>query len=109
MADWRIEYSTTAKKDLEKLDGSQRSLVVKAINKVSLNPLPENEGGYGKPLRNDNGTHLAGLLKIKLLKAGIRIIYRLERINGVMTIVIIGMRSDEEVYKEAEKKINKTK
>ena len=38
---WNVQYLPEAKKDLESLDGSQRKLVVKAIAKVSTNPLPD--------------------------------------------------------------------
>lgn len=56
---------------LRKLDGSQKIL----IQKVCQNPLPENEGGYGKLLGNKNNTNLSGFLKVKLRGAGLRIVY----------------------------------
>lgn len=72
---WKVEYLPEAEKDLKGLDGSQRNLVLKAIKKVQQNPLPVDEQGYGKPLGNHNSTNLAGLLKIKLRSAGLRIVY----------------------------------
>lgn len=77
---WKVEYLPEAEKDLKGLDGSQRNLVLKAIKKVQQNPLPVDEQGYGKPLGNHNSTNLAGLLKIKLRSAGLRIVYQLERL-----------------------------
>lgn len=74
---WKVEYLPEAEKDLKGLDGSQRNLVLKAIKKVQQNPLPVDEQGYGKPLGNHNSTNLAGLLKIKLRSAGLRIVYAL--------------------------------
>ena len=50
---WDIVYHEMARKDLHRLDKSQRAQVLKAIEKVARNPLPNHEGGYGKPL----GTH----------------------------------------------------
>ena len=47
---WTLEYINEAKKDLKKLDGSVRTVVVRAIEKVSQNPLPREDGGYGKSL-----------------------------------------------------------
>ena len=47
---WTLRYLPEVDEDYEKLDGSQRLLVRKAIDKVLRNPLPTNEGGYGKPL-----------------------------------------------------------
>ena len=68
---WKIEFTPEALKDFESLDGSQRKLVVKALNKVSLNPLPEQLGRYGKTLGNHSDTNLHGFLKIKLRSSGI--------------------------------------
>lgn len=102
---WSVTFLPEAVKDLKSLDGSQRILVNKAIMKVQQNPLPETEGGYGKLLGNKNGTDLAGFLKIKLRGAGIRIVYKLERSEHGMLIVVIGIREDEEVYHEAQKRI----
>lgn len=47
---WKLSYLPEAAKDLKILDGSQRVLVAKAINKVLENPLPDFEGGYGNLL-----------------------------------------------------------
>ncbi len=106
--EWILKYSEDAYKDLESLDNSQQKLVIKAIRKVLENPLPKNEGGYGKPLENQSGIKLAGLLKIKLLKIGIRVVYKIERKDGVMEIIVISVRDDKKVYKTAQKRIEKT-
>lgn len=95
---WKVKYLPEADKDLNKLDGSQRILVTKAIKKVQGNPLPDVNGGYGKPLGNKRENKLAGFLKIKLKRAGIRIVYKLIENNGEMLIVVIGIREDNEVY-----------
>ena len=42
---WSVSYLPEALEDFRKLDGSQKILVRKAIQKVSQNPLPESEGG----------------------------------------------------------------
>lgn len=97
---WRVDYLPEALKDLRGLDASQRLLVRKAIAKVSQNPLPVSEGGYGKPLGN-KGSNLSGFLKIKLRSSGLRIVYTLIRADSGMLVVIIGARADEEVYKDA--------
>ena len=76
---WKLEYLPEAEKDLKDLNGSQRILVLKAIKKVQQNPLPVEEQGYGKPLGNHSSTNLAGLLKIKLRSAGLRVVYQLRR------------------------------
>ncbi len=104
---WNIEYRPEALDDLKELDGSQKAPVLKAIDKVSTNPLPDYEGGYGKPLGNKNGNNLAGFLKIKLKKSGIRVVYDLVREDKNMRIIIIGIRSDNEVYDLAKNRIEK--
>lgn len=101
---WKVVYLPEAEKDLRNLDGAERILVQKAIKKVSTNPLPDYEGGYGKPLGNHSKTRLAGLLKIKLKAAGIRIVYKLIRTDTEMLIVVIGARADEAVYETAQKR-----
>ena len=47
---WEVKFLPDALKDLKNLAGNQRILVVKAIEKVKRNPLPDYEGGLGKPL-----------------------------------------------------------
>ena len=105
MKKWIIDYSKEAQDDYDRLDGSQRPQVFKAIEKVRQNPLPDYEGGYGKPLGNKGGNDLRGLLKIKLKKLGLRIVYRLVRENEIMKIIVISLRSDDEVYELAAKRI----
>ena len=84
---WQVQYHPDALKDLKKLDGSQQVLVKKAIRKVSGNPLPASEGGYGKPLGNKHQNNLSGLLKVKLKGAGLRIVYSLIRTQHSMRAI----------------------
>ena len=104
---WKLGYLPEAAKDLKELAGNQRIMVTKAINKVLENPLPVSEGGYGKPLGNKNGNNLSGLLKIKLKSAGIRVVYKLIKIEGQMLVVVIGARADDEVYDMAQHRAEK--
>jgi mRNA interferase RelE/StbE len=103
---WNVEYLKEAEKDIDALNASAINQVLQAIDKVSQNPLPKSEGGYGKPLGNKGGRNLTGLCKIKLLKLGIRIIYKLVRTHETMKIIVVAARSDNEVYKLAEKRYN---
>lgn len=96
-----------AKQDFTKLDGSVKPQVLRAMYKTSNNPLPQSEGGYGVELGNRSGIDLTGCLKLKIKKAGVRIVYTLERTAKSMNIVIIGMRADMEVYKEAAKRLGR--
>ena len=104
---WNVKYLPEALDDFRKLDGSQKILVRKAIQKVCQNPLPETEGGYGKLLGNKSSTNLTGFLKIKLRGAGLRIVYQLIRQGDYMLVIVIGVREDEEEYETAQKRISK--
>ena len=98
---WSLSFLPEADKDLDNLDHSQQVLVKKAIQKVRQNPLPQSEGGYGKPLGHKRGLNLTNLLKIKLRNAGIRIVYKLEKTESQMIVIVVGIRADEEVYEIA--------
>ena len=65
--------------------------VLEELNKQS-------EGGSGKPLGNKSGNNLTGLLKVKLKKEGLRIVYKLIRTENIMYVLVVGVRSDNEVY-----------
>ena len=102
---WTLEFTAAAQKDLDNLNHSQQILITRAIEKVRQNPLPDYEGGYGKPLGNKGGLKLAGCLKIKLKASGLRAVYRLIRAEKNMQMIVIGLREDEEVYKTANKRL----
>ncbi len=104
---WEVIYLPEAEKDYRSLSRSQQILVSKAIKKVRENPLPQAEGGYGKPLGHKHGANLTGYLKIKLRGEGIRVVYRLIRTETRMLVVVIGMREDEEVYEIARWRISR--
>lgn len=104
---WQVEYIQEAQKDMKKLDPQSQKMVLKAIDKVSANPLPQAEGGYGKPLGNHNKANLTGYMKIKLKDLGLRVVYGLVRENNVIKIIVISVRADEEVYLEAASRIRK--
>lgn len=104
--EWKIKYHPLALEELTKLDGSVRKIVLKGILKVSSNPKPQNEGGYGKTLGNKGNNDLTGLLKIKYRDIGIRVVYKLiedERTHE-MYILVISARADNEVYDLAGKR-----
>ena len=93
---WSVVYLPEAEKDILALARNRQLLVNKAIKKVKQNPLPQSEGGYGKPLGHKQGTNLTNFLKIKLRGAGIRIVYKLVRTDRQMLVVVVGVREDEE-------------
>ena len=109
MIKWDVVYLEEAEEDFKKLDGSQKKLVRKALEKIASNPLSINEGGYGKPLGNKNNNDLSGFLKVKLKSAGIRIVYKVVKTENSMTVIVIGAREDNEVYDIAKKIADKLK
>ena len=100
---WRREYTKQADSDLTIFGHSQKIQILKAIVKVSNNPLQNTKGGYGKPL----GNNLTGFFKIKLKKLGIRVSYRIVYEREIMRVVIISIRADEQVYKLLQDRIKK--
>ena len=97
---YEISFLEEAQQDLSRLDSAVRLQVLRGIKKVSQNPLPSSQGGYGKPLGNRGGFNLTNLLKIKFRNLGIRVVYKLKKVDSVMKIIIISTRTDEQVYEE---------
>lgn len=95
---YQINFLSEAIDDMKKLDNSFRPQAAKGIQKVSQNPVSVYRGGYGKPLGNRNGANLSGLYKIKFRETGIRVVYSLEEYDGIMNIIVVSVRADNQVY-----------
>jgi mRNA interferase RelE/StbE len=87
--------------DFKNLDGSQKIRVKKGIDKIQ-------EQGFeiGKPLVG----RLIGTREIKIKKDGLRIIFKKSSVNQdeieIIDIIVIGKRSDQEVFDEATRRID---
>ena len=103
---WDIQYIKEAQQDLKRLDSYNRKIILEAIDKTAERPLPPPDG-IGKPLGNHNGSKLSGYYKIKLRALGYRVVYQLVTDGEIMRIIVISIRDDEEVYKEAERRIRR--
>ena len=101
---WKIEYIKEAQRDLQRLDPYNRRLILKAIEKTAERPLPPPEG-IGKPLGSHAAANLSGYYKIKLCDLGYRVVYGLIREGNTMMVIVISIRDDEAVYREAERRI----
>lgn len=101
---YQINFIPEALNDMKKIDYSVRPQVIKGIQKVSQNPVSIYAGGYGKPLGNKDGTNLTGLFKIKFRGIGIRVVYSIEEHHGIMNIIVVSVRTDNQVYQEAAKR-----
>lgn len=102
---WKIEYIKEAQRDLRKLDTHNRKIILKAIDKTAERPLPPPDG-IGKPLGNHADSRLSGYYKIKLRSLGYRVVYQLVTEGETMRIIVISVRDDEAVYREAERRIH---
>ena len=102
---WDIEYIKEALRDLKRLDAYNRKLILKAIEKTAERPLPPPDG-IGKPLGNHASSQLSGYYKIKLKNIGYRVVYGVVREKNIMKVIVISIRDDDAVYKEAERRIN---
>lgn len=96
-----VEYHPSFTKDMKKLGLSKHKKleVLDKVDFIAQKPYPKSEGGYGEPLVGN----LSKLLKFRF-DSDYRVVYKLEKVNGVMKVLIIGLRKDKEVYKEAEKR-----
>ena len=101
---WKIEYIKEAQRDLQRLDPYNRKLILKAIEKTAERPLPPPEG-IGRPLGSHAAANLSGYYKIKLRDLGYRVVYGLIREGNTMKVIVISVRDDEAVYREAERRI----
>ena len=101
---WKIEYIKEAQRDLQKLDANNRRIILKAIEKTAQRPLPPPDG-IGKALGNHAAANLSGYYKIKLRDLGYRVVYGLVREGNVMKVIVISIRDDDAVYREAERRI----
>ncbi len=101
---WKIEFIKEAQQDLKRLDPYNRKLILKAIEKTAERPLPPPDG-IGKPLGNHSAAKLSGYYKIKLRGLGYRVVYQLVREGETLRVIVISVRDDEAVYKEAERRV----
>ncbi|MGL5900302.1 MAG: type II toxin-antitoxin system RelE family toxin [Lactobacillaceae bacterium] len=98
---YQIEYFEQAKKDYKSLDGSQKVIVDKAINKIKI---------YGMNCGENLHGDLVGCKKLKHRKAGLRIVFRSHAESvQIIEIVSIGKRDNLEVYSVASHRISQVR
>lgn len=101
---WDIEFIPEADLDLEKLDQGLRRQVLSAIYKTAR-MIAESGGHYGKPLGHQSKADLTGCYKIRVGHA--RVVYAKKFVDSRMIIVVIGVRDDKAVYREAAKRLSR--
>lgn len=92
----RVELTEDAKEDLRDLDGSVRTLVFKALQKLRVDP-----GQRGEPLGRRTTGNLTSFRKLVVGNRDYRIVYRIESDGAVVVVWVIGRRADDEVYELA--------
>ena len=99
---FKIIYHEKVSKDILKLKLSKSQLIKlkSKIESIAKNPYPKEYGGLGECLSGN----LKGLMKFRF-DEDYRVVYRLLEVNGVMEIIIIGLRKDKAVYKNTSKRI----
>jgi mRNA interferase RelE/StbE len=97
---YNVIFTKDAENDLEGLDKSIRTQVVKKAIVLQENPF------LGDALGNKLGLDLTGFYKLYVAKKAYRIVYRLigEQIE-VVEIVGIGKRDKEEIYRLVVKRL----
>ncbi|QQK78678.1 addiction module toxin RelE [Salicibibacter cibi] len=90
-----------AAKEYDRLAGNEKQWVDAAIQK-----LKERGEGIGEPLGNTKYARLQTYKKVKHRKLGLRMIFREEKQQtNVITVIAIGKRTDEKIYKDAHKRL----
>ncbi len=92
---YRLVFKEDAKKEWDKLDTTIRSLFVKKLRERIEHPRVES-------------TRLSGMkdcYKIKLRRAGYRLVYQVRDNELVVSVVAVGKRERNQVYKTAIKRI----
>ncbi len=95
---WQIKiHRLVIEEDFTKINKPDRNLILKTIYK-KLSIAPEE---YGSPLRSQ----LKGYWKLKI--SHYRVIYRVEKDTIKVLVLKVGLRRDEEVYKEMMHRLKK--
>jgi len=85
---WTIEYTESAAKEIQALDGSIKKIIKRAIEeKLMIDPLK-----FGLPLRRN----LSGFFKLRV--GNYRIIYQIKDNEVIVLVLSVGHRRD--VYKK---------
>lgn len=96
---YEIEWTEYSRRDYESLDGSQKILVDKSLNRIKQRGM-----GAGKPCRNE----LAGCNRLKHRKADLRVIFRQRHQTiEIIQIVAIGRKDPKGMLFELRLPISK--
>ena len=92
----KVLLTDDALEDLRGLDGSARTLVIKALGKLGDSPELR-----GAPLGSRRTCNLTGFRKVVVGDRQYRIVYRVDDDGTICVVWVIGSRVDEECYRIA--------
>ena len=97
-AQYSLRWFEEAAKEYQSLDGSQKAIIDKGLQRIQRDGPEAGEGLHGK---------LAGCRKIKNKKAGLRIVFCVSAQSiAIVEIIAVGKREDRVVYQDAETRIH---
>lgn len=100
-----IVFIEDAKEDYRKLDGSEKKYVDIALAKIQWRA-----DELGEKLTKKGDSNLIGCKKIKFRKIGIRIVFRITGDHvEIVEIISIGKDRNDEIYKNATKRLRDMK
>ena len=100
---YRVVLTADAAEDLRALDKSVKEQVARQLRKLETSPQ------LGEHLGRKAGFDLTGYYKLYAAKKAIRIVYRIMELEVVVEVVAIGKREDMAVYREAIRRLLKSK
>jgi mRNA interferase RelE/StbE len=92
----KVQLTSDALEDLRDLDGSARQVVLKAMNKLKVEPEKR-----GQPLGSNQSGDLTTFRKMVVGDRDYRIIYRIQPDGEIVVVWVIGRRADQECYEMA--------
>lgn len=96
---YEVRLTEFSKKDFERLDHSQQQQILKSFARIG-----ERGMEAGQPLRGK----LSDCRKMKHKRLGLRVIFRESEADvEIIEIVVVGKRSDNEVYQLAEIRLSR--
>lgn len=96
---FKIVFTESSKKDFNQLDGSQKLQIRKSLLKLEEQGMQAGQELHGK---------LSDCRKLKHKKLGLRVVFKQSDFGiEIIEIIVIGKRSDNEVYETAEKRLGR--
>lgn len=96
---YEIKFTELSKQDFERLDNSQKVQIRKSFLKIEQHGLQTGQPLHGK---------LRDCRKLKHKKLGLRVIFKQSAFGiEIVEIVVIGKRTDNEVYEIAAKRLER--